>query len=57
MKKSKSGIDWNEVALKPLILGLVFGTGCYVAKFILNSPFMNGIMNMAQDEVISKTVA
>lgn len=57
MKKSKVEIDWNELALKPLILGLVFGTGCYVAKFILNSPLMNGIMNMAQKEVMSKQVA
>lgn len=57
MKKSKIGIDWNEVALKPLILGLVFGTGCYVAKFILNSPIMNGIMNMAEESVASKRIA
>jgi hypothetical protein len=57
MKKSKVEIDWNELALKPLILGLVFGTGCYVAKFILNSPLMNGVMNMAQKEVMSKQVA
>lgn len=57
MKKSKIGIDWNEVALKPLILGLVFGTGCYVAKFILNSPIMNGIMNMAEESAASKRIA
>lgn len=34
--------------LKPLLLGIAFGTGCYVAKVILNSPLMKDIMGMAE---------
>lgn len=45
---SEDHIEWKEVVLKPFLLGIAFGAGCYVAKLILNSPVMEGIMDMAE---------
>lgn len=33
---------------KPLLLGLAFGAGCYIAKVLLNSPLMKDIMEAAE---------
>jgi hypothetical protein len=37
---SEDHIEWKEVVLRPFLLGIAFGAGCYVAKLILNSPIM-----------------
>ena len=43
--KDKEGeYNWKGIVLTPLLLGLAFGTGCYVAKVILTSPLMNQIV-------------
>ena len=46
--KSEDQLEWKQIILKPLLLGVAFGTGCYVAKIILNSPIMGSIMEMAE---------
>jgi hypothetical protein len=38
--------EWKKYVAKPLILGLAFGTGCYLAKVIINSPLMENIVNV-----------
>jgi hypothetical protein len=36
--------DWKRIVLRPLLLGLAFGAGCYVAKVIIECPLMSGIV-------------
>lgn len=40
--------------LKPVLLGITFGTGCYIAKVVLNSPLMKDIMDMAEKGASAK---
>lgn len=47
-KEGDEQLDWKEIVLRPLVLGFAFGTGCYIAKVILNCPLMGGIMDMAE---------
>lgn len=35
----------------PFLLGIAFGTGCYVAKVIINSPLMNGIVTATAEGI------
>ena len=37
------------MALRPLMVGIAFGAGCYVAKVILNSPLMSNIVDATVD--------
>lgn len=43
--------DWKRIVVQPLLLGLVFGAGCYVAKVILESPLMSGIVDATVEGV------
>lgn len=38
--------DWKKIMLRPFLLGLAFGMGCYVAKVIINSPIMSNIVDV-----------
>jgi len=46
---------WHYLVKLPFLLGLTFGAGCYIAKVIINSPFMNNIVLKTAEDVISKT--
>jgi hypothetical protein len=48
MSDSENQVEWKTVLLKPFLLGVAFGTGCYIAKVILNCPIMSDIMKMAE---------
>jgi hypothetical protein len=37
--------------LRPFLLGLAFGAGCYVAKIIINSPIMSNIVDVTAAKV------
>lgn len=42
--KNKEDSNWRKYVVTPFVLGLTFGLGCYVAKVIMNSPIMEGIV-------------
>ena len=44
-KEKENESKWTSMVLRPLLLGVTLGAGCYVAKVILNSPIMNSIVN------------
>ena len=46
---------WHYLIKLPFVLGLTFGAGCYLAKVIINSPFMTNIVNKTAENVISTT--
>lgn len=51
---SHDRLDWRKACLKPFLLGLAFGAGCYLAKVIINSPLMSKIVATTAEEVARK---
>jgi len=45
---------WHYLVKLPFLLGLTFGAGCYIAKVLINSPFMSNIVNKTAENVIIK---
>lgn len=47
---------WKSSVLKPLLLGLAFGAGCYVAKVIINCPLMTDIVDATAEGIKIKAL-
>jgi hypothetical protein len=47
---------WKSVILKSFLLGLAFGTGCYIAKVIINCPLMTNIVDTAAEGIRKKAL-
>jgi hypothetical protein len=53
---SEEDSKWKHIVVAPLLLGIAFGTGCYIAKFIINCPLMNTIVNATAEGMREKVV-
>lgn len=47
---------WKSTLFKPLLLGLAFGTGCYLAKVIINCPLMKDIVDATAEGLKKKAL-
>lgn len=47
---------WKNMVIKPLLLGMAFGAGCYIAKVIINSPLMASIVEATAEGVKKKAL-
>lgn len=45
VKNEEDESKWKSWVMKPLLLGIAFGAGCYVSKVILTSPLMSNIVS------------
>ena len=49
LKKKDEESKWRSMVVRPFLLGVALGAGCYVAKVILNTPVMKSIVNSTVD--------
>ena len=54
IKNEENENTWNRYILKPFLLGIAFGAGCYVAKIILTSPLMSNIVDKTVESAQKK---
>ena len=45
IKNQENESNWQRFVFRPLLIGIAFGAGCYVAKVILKSPLMINIVD------------
>ena len=51
MRLPEEDTKWEKIIIMPFLLGIAFGAGCYIAKVVINSPLMYGIVNATAEGI------
>lgn len=56
LRRKEEESFWKNTVLKPFLLGLAFGAGCYIAKVIINCPLMTKIVDATAEGIKKKAL-